>query len=130
MACSLDLIAKFHLTEEDVNKQITDRHIEDISCTLCGKWRSLPAHLRLAIITVGDINRGSGDEREKRRIFLTTWKEQKGSNATYIRLINALLKIKCAEDAESVCKLLEDDQQPESDVSLSNVSTCSGIIYL
>ena len=129
MAHSLEhsLIARYHLTEEDVNKQITDQHIEIISRTSCSQWKSLPAHLGLLPITARDIDRGPGDEREKRNTFLTTWKAMKGSEATYKKLINALLTIECREDAESVCELLKDAdsvQQPESDCS-SNASTFS-----
>ena len=117
-----------HSLELIANKQITDEHIEVISRTLCSQWKSLPAHLGLPPITARDIDHGPGDEREKRNTFLTTWKAMKGSEATYKKLISALLKIEHREDAESVCELLKDAdsvQQPESDFSSSNTSTFS-----
>ena len=108
MASSLEsLIARYHLTEEDVNKQITDEHIEVIlsSTSLCSQWKSLPAHLGLATTIVGDID--STPETEKKKDFFTTWKEEQGCNATYRKLIGSLLEILCKEDAESVCLLLK-----------------------
>ena len=128
MAHSLELIASYHLAEKDTDKQITDEHIEVISRTSCSQWKSLPAHLGLPLITARDIDRGPGDEREKRNTFLTTWKAMNGSKATYKKLISALLKIECREDAESVCELLKNAdsmQQPESDFPSSNTSTFS-----
>ena len=107
------------LTEEDVSKKITDEHIEFISRSLCRQWKSLPAHLGLAIIVVDDIDKSNVmDEREKREKFLRTWKKEKGSEATYKKLIDGLLTIKCKEDAEFVCELLKgtdsmQQQQPE-----------------
>lgn len=108
-SCSLEsLVDSHHLTEEDIDKQITDKHMEDISLSQCGKWRSLPAHLELVSIVVKDIDRCNAEEEEKRRKFFTTWKGEQGSRATYKRLIGALLRTKCRQDAEFICKLLKD----------------------
>ena len=109
------LIARYHLTEEDVNKQITDEHIEVLSRKICGRgqWKSLPAHLGLATITAEDIDCGSVDPREKRHQFFLAWKQKKGSEATYKRLITALLKIECTQDAESVCETTKGEQQQQ-----------------
>ena len=98
-----------HLTEEDCDKQITDEYIEVISRTLCDKWRSLPPHIELDPIVIKDIDRCQIEDEEKRSKFFTTWKEKQGSRATFKRLITALLKIECIQDAESVCKLLKKD---------------------
>ena len=96
------------LTEEDVSKKITDEHIEVISRSLCRQWQFLPAHLGLETIVVDDIAKSNVmDEREKRDKFLRTWKKEKGSEATYKKLIDGLLTIKSREDAESVYELLK-----------------------
>ena len=102
------LLDSHHLSEEDINKQITDGDMETISRSLCRKWRSLPAHLELDSIVVGDIDIVHLEEGEKRSKFFATWKEKQGSKVTYKRLIHALLKIECTQDAESVCRLLKD----------------------
>lgn len=54
-----------------------------------------------------DIDRKSVSEDEKRATFFAKLKEKKGSGATYEVLISALLGIECVDDAESVCKLLQ-----------------------
>ena len=128
------LVDSQHLTDEDIDKQITVKHMEDISLSWCGKWRSLPAHLELDSIVVGDIDRMQLKEDEKRREFFSTWRGKQGSKVTYKRLIHALLRIKCTQDAESICKLLKDahaglssgskdQQQPEASLNC----TCTGM---
>ena len=112
MASSVEsLIVRYQLTEEDVNKQITDKDIEFISMSMCGKWKSLYAHLDLKAIIAEDIDRLQVDEDQKRSKFFSTWKEKKGSEATYEKLIGALLTMECRGDAESVCMLLRPQQQ-------------------
>ena len=109
MAISIEsLIARYQLTEENVNRVITDKHIEVISRCCCSKWKSLPAHLELALIVARGIDCTEVNEEDKRRTFLTTWKEKKGFEATYKNLVSALLEIECKSEAESVCKLLKD----------------------
>ena len=100
------VLTKYRLKEEDVKRQITDLHIDEISRSFCKKWRSLPAQFKMEPIVVNDINRKPGDEDEKRRDFLLQWREEKGSRATYKVLISALLNIKCENEAEGVCKLV------------------------
>ena len=115
MASSVESLSiSYHLTEEDVDKQITDKHIEVISRFRCRKWRFLYAHLDLASIGVEDIDHMQVDEDQKRSLFFTNWKEKKGSEATYKRLISALLTMECREDAESVCDLLKQQQQQQN----------------
>ena len=95
------------LESEDVNNKITDKHIEVISRSSCKKWIYLPAHLELDSIIAEDIDGLPVDEDKKRHKFFSTWKEKKGSEATYKTLIGALLTIECKEDAEYVLKLLK-----------------------
>ena len=106
-----------HLSEEDINKQITDGHMEIISRSLCRKWRSLPVHLELDSIVVADIDRMQLEEDEKRSKFFATWKGKQGSRVTYKRLIRALLRIECTQDAESVCKLPKDGDSVQQQCS-------------
>ena len=41
------MLTKYRLKEEDVNRQITDLHIDEISRSFCMKWRSLPAQFKM-----------------------------------------------------------------------------------
>ncbi len=101
------LLHRYQLKREDCNKKVSDRHLEEISSSHCGKWRSLPAYLDMKTINMEDTDRDPGNEEEKRSAFFRKWRHMKGSAATYMKLIGALLEIKCMEDAESVCKLIQ-----------------------
>ena len=102
------------LTERDVNRIVSDEHLEVISRTCCEQWKSLPPHLGLDTIVANDIDTDGTlrGYRAKRLEFFHTWKEVKGHNATYKQLITALLKIDCGDDADAVCALLTDEQPP------------------
>ena len=105
----------YGLSEEDCNQQISDLSLEDIAHSSCRKWRDLPSRLVLPGILVEDIDRSGTGEGEKRLNFFREWKQMRGFDATYKRLIEALLDIHCREDAEVVCRLLRDlpyTQQP------------------
>ena len=129
MAVSFEsLLDSHHLSEEDINKEITDGHIEVISRSLCGKWRSLPPHVDLDSIVVEDIDRLQSDEGEKRSKFFRIWKAKQGSRVTYKRLICALLKIECTQDAESVCKLLNDGDSVQQKCSEPSLGS-TGILH-
>jgi hypothetical protein len=101
------LMEHFRLSEHDCSLEVTDVHAEKISSSFCSKWKSLPPYLEIEDIVAKDINRCLVDESDKRHLFLKKWKEMKGSEATYRKLINALLEVKCRQDAERVCKLLQ-----------------------
>lgn len=101
------LLKAYCLTEENCNKEVSDRHLEEISRLHSREWKSLPSYLDIESIVADDMDHGVGNQHEKRLNFFLQWKQMKGSDATYFRLISALLKIKCRKDAESVCKLLQ-----------------------
>ena len=105
----ISMMEHFKLSEADFNRQVSDCHIEEISNSFCEKWRSLPPYLEMETIVTKDIDRDhSGcDECEKRCSLLKKWKKLKGREATYETLIHALLKLKCREEAEGVCRLLK-----------------------
>ena len=134
------LLKHYNVPEEKCSQQISDSHIEEISRCGCKDWKSLSPHLEMENIVVEDIIRNSRlSEREKRHEFFLQWKDIKGSEATYQRLISALLKIKRRNDAELVCKLLQDscsqskqkpDPQPQSNTPQSHkvVSISAGMV--
>ena len=112
MAEATSLIANYGLGD-DVNDQIKDNHVEMISRSYCGKWKRLPSYLNMESVIVDDIDYLAIDEDEKRLKFLSTWKTTKGSDATYEKLISALLKIERVNDAEGVCRILQQDVTPK-----------------
>ena len=129
---SLDQILNtYKLEEKDCDGAVSDLHLEVISRSYCTKWKSLPAHLEMKEVVVNDIDRITGDEQEKRHAFLKKWKAVKGSEATYKKLINALLAIECRQDAESVCELLQKSLPQESaPVLASSEPATSGKLLL
>ena len=119
------LLLQYKLPADICSAQVSDVHLEEISRSHCKDWKNLPPHLQLDTIMASDINRMQVGEAEKRREFLFGWKESKGSDATYGSLIRALLKIKCRQDAESICELL---QWPTSLISDQGSSGAVSII--
>lgn len=105
----------FELTEEDCCQQMSYFHLSLISMSCCGNWQLLPSHLDMKPITAEDISRDNTGEDEKRFKFFRKWKQTKGSEATYGRLISALLAIDSREDAESICKLLKSQVTEEGE---------------
>ena len=103
------LVENYGLLPEKCDQQISDVHLEEISRCGCKDWKSLSPHMEMESILVDDICRHSQmSEREKRHDFFLQWRDLKGSEATYRKLISALLKIKSRNDAEMVCKLLQE----------------------
>ena len=44
------LMKKYQLKEEDLDKQVTDEHLDDIASSHCTKWRSLPSRLGMETV--------------------------------------------------------------------------------
>ena len=109
MSWSLPELARlYELTDRELERQVSDSHLEVISRSYCKQWKSLPPHLQLDRIVADDIDKSQKEDRVKRHEFLLQWKDIKGSHATYKQLLAALLKTKCRQDAESVCKMLKE----------------------
>ena len=99
---------RYQLRRADLTKQVSDAHLVEISLSHCYKWKFLPSFLGMESIVAQDIDAERMPEEDKRRAFFLKWKNLKGSDANYERLIIALLKIKCIADAESVCQLMKE----------------------
>lgn len=101
------LMLDYNLTQDCCNRQITKIHVGDISRNVCRRWKSLVAYLGMRGIVVSNIEHEPMNEEERRQNFFSQWKNDKGSEATYMVLIDALLRINCRSDAEYVCGLLQ-----------------------
>ena len=101
------LMNHYGLTEEHYDQQVRDIHLEELSRSGCKQWKSLPPHLEVETIVAEDIDNSREDPGTKRYMFLLTWKDRKGFDATYRQLINALLKVGCRQDAEKLCEMLK-----------------------
>ena len=107
MSTSVSLMEHYSLNEQDCSKQFQDKLLDKIADTYCREWRKLRSQFEMPSIVEHDIDHSATDEENKRRDFLLKWKRVKGSAATPKALINALLEIKCRDDAEGVCQLLQ-----------------------
>ena len=125
-----ELIQQHELSEEDCEKPISDEHLEAISRSCCKQWKSMPPHLEMDTIEAEDIDKSKGEEREKRHKFLLKWKGIKGSKATYRQLITALLKMKCREEAEKVCKVLKESLSKLMARPLPSEDTTSSVLTI
>ena len=110
------ILKHYSLSPEVCRQKVSDDHLDKISRSYCEHWRDLETCLDLGPSMVKDIKRMQGDEAEKRREIFFGWKKRKGFDATYERLIRALLKIDCRQDAESICELLQESTQGQDHV--------------
>ena len=106
------LLSKHNLTAKDCDEIVSDIHIGVISRDYCMKWSDLYPYLNLKEIDVYNVKRDYHDEQEKKGAFFSLWRQREGSHATYAKLIQALLKLECKKDAESICKLLQLSKGP------------------
>ena len=122
----------YNQTEQDCNKVVSDAHLDSISHCCCagGTWKSLATHLEIQRAVIEDVDRKQIDDKEKRSLFFCQWKQMKGSEATYMKLLTTLLKIQRRLDAEEVLKLLQSSTATISQPQQSTLSspTTSGSI--
>ena len=100
------LCTRYKLADQDLDKEISDLHLDEIAQSKDIKWKSLPSRLGLPNVVAKDTSKDFPKESDKRCEFFQQWKQRKGSEATYRSLVRALLDIKERDNAEYVCKLL------------------------
>ena len=105
----VELCKRFELSNDDINKEVSDDHILEIYRTL-DKWRLVAAHLGLTKADVQAIVSQAALEGEElmRLYMLQEWKAKKtlDGSTTYQVLLEALTKCSCSESALQVCRLL------------------------
>jgi hypothetical protein len=104
------LLEHHQLQVRECNRPISTKHLDDLALSHCREWRKLPSRLEMDDIVVHDVDMEPIKEDRKRRAFFLKWKEIKGSEATYKKLIVALLAIRCRGDADGVCQMLRDSR--------------------
>lgn len=82
-------------------------HLQEIARSSCKDWKWLGPYLKIGKVEVNDIDNKRAEEKVKRLEFFQVWVEKDGSDASYYKLIDALLKNGKKEDAEFVCTLLQ-----------------------
>ena len=115
----------YQLISADIDVKIRDEHVDKIARICFSNWKELyPLHMKKKDLEVIDTKSNSED---KSKLFIRTWKQRNGSDATYKRLIDALLEIDHREDAESVFDILMSKKEYESSAALENGSMSAGI---
>ena len=117
----------YNLSEDDLNQEISDSHLDQIALKHCACWKLLSPHLDLGNMTINDITRSLtlATETDKRVEFFRQWKKVKGFEATYKKLVAALLKIDQKHEAGIVCKLLKQSRQSTQEQHKSAEENCS-----
>ena len=123
-----ELIQHHQLTEDDCSRQVSNQHLVLFSQSHCGQWRMLPAFLGMETTIAEGIFHGPGDDENKRYSFLLKWQQKRGPKATYKNLIKALIKVRCSQDADEVCRVLKKSviapsPPPSPPPASSNLST-------
>lgn len=102
-----ELVEEVGILEESLDQEIPDDHLRKIAQYL--DWRAAAPHLGLAEPEIEALLQADQSEREKRMNTLLNWRGRLGSQATYRRLVEALLSAVRADHAEEVCWLLNND---------------------
>ena len=118
-----NIMKQFGLTEEELNIEVSDVHIDEISRRFCKLWRSLYSHLNLDETVCSDADRNNNTEVEKKIAFFKEWKQQKAYDATYKNLVYALVMINCNKDASAVCQMLAESLGKPMQVPVTSGTT-------
>ena len=86
-----NLLAEKGLTKDELMKKVEAEHLRKIAPHLYGeKWELLAPEIGLGDKDVSDIKEKHKDPEVRRKTFLKKWSEGKGSDATYLKLIEGL----------------------------------------
>ena len=98
----VDLCKQSGLTSDDIDKEVSNEHILEFY-PLLKRWKLVAAHLGFM---QEDIRYNYDTEEELKKLYmLQDWKKMKSHGiATYKVLLEALIKCKCSEAAEQVCR--------------------------
>ena len=115
-----ELLKEVGVSPSQLDKACTSNHLQDIALFL-ESWRIVAPHLGLSRTEVEGVERDATEEKEKRQKILEVWKAGFAFKAKYIVLIEALLKIGRADQAEQVCRVLVPQQAKEGRSSITSV---------
>ena len=102
-----ELTAHVGISADELNKECSDDHINNISLFLAN-WQTVAPHLGLTEVDKEDVLEDKTKAQDRRYKTLQKWKAKNVFKATYTVLVDAFLKIGRADLAEKVCRLLID----------------------
>ena len=100
-----ELFDRFKIPEHVLNDEVSETHLLEVSHFI--DHNILGPELGLTPQDMKDINIDERAEDRRRTATLRKWKEVYAFNATYRKLIEALLKCSKADQAVKVCKLFK-----------------------
>ena len=108
---------------DNIDSRICDDHINKIAHIFFNNWKKLYSHLGMEVkdIEVIEAEPKSSDKA------VILWKQRKGKDATYRHLIDALIKIECREDAETVCEIFKSQKESTSHADSESGTMSAGM---
>ena len=103
------LLKEVNIPLTSLEQKCSSEHLKSISLFL--DWRTVAPHLGLSQTDIQEIDIDQRTESEKRLKTLQKWKMKYGYVAKFINLVQVLLDIGNADNAERVCRLLQPPQQ-------------------
>ena len=107
-----ELLVKVGVNPALLDETCTSEHLRDIALSL-ESWREVAPYLGLSSADVVTTERNAHSEQERRQKILEMWKSKFTFKATYRVLIEVLLKMGRAEQAQQICCLLVSQQRNE-----------------
>ena len=99
-----EVIRDLNIIFPNLDHECYDLHLVELAKHIT-RWRNFAHRLGFGAVAVQDLDHTRLDEQEKRLNMLTSWKEGKGSKATYRELATLLLDDSQRQVAETVLKL-------------------------
>ena len=99
-------MTKFHLTEEDCNKQVTGDHVYQLTRIHGGDWRLLAPYLDISHDIAADVDLNFSSDEQKKYLLLQKWRLQKGRDATYKALMDVYISCELGWEAEQLCIMM------------------------
>ena len=103
----VELVKEVRISVALLDQRCSDDHANKISLFL--DWRRVAPHLGLNERDIEDIEYAKRTEPERRLATLQKWKTKYSYKATLKILVEVLLTVGNAENAESICRLLKSE---------------------
>ena len=100
-----DLLKELRITPTLLDQRCSNEHLNSFSLFL--DWRRIAPFLGLSEMDIQEIETDKKTEAEKRLKTLQNWKRKFGYKAKFTLLVETLLDVGNAEDAEKVCRVLQ-----------------------
>ena len=118
-----DILSYNNLTEENLKKgcppEVTLKIAEELS-----EWNLLGRYLKIPKQDLTAINRQYDTEARRKVAMFDKWHEKGGSNATYLRLADALYQHGRKDLVELLCKIVKKTYTNTEEIDKNQVQTC------